>query len=226
MRCFGRSRALFAAVAALVATAGISPQAQAGPDSGMQQMTIVGIMDAPIPGTPSEAGASFEYTVVIDTFVPDANEDPRRGTYIGASLGGDFEVAGGMLSVSLGAGGNVNIVDNFFGDDALAVVGNPVLSTEGFGESNVEYITVLLGDPSMETLLDDTLPAAIQASPDFPEKWIEMSVNGQVVTGTITDVQVEGVDIPAVGEWGLVVMTLLALTAGTVVFGDPRRRAT
>ena len=31
--------------------------------------------------------------------------------------------------------------------------------------------------------------------------------------------------IPATSEWGLVVMTLLALTVGTVVLGRPRRRA-
>ncbi len=31
--------------------------------------------------------------------------------------------------------------------------------------------------------------------------------------------------IPTVSEWGLIVMTLLALTAGTIVFGRRRRAA-
>ncbi|MCK4343101.1 MAG: IPTL-CTERM sorting domain-containing protein [Phycisphaerae bacterium] len=31
--------------------------------------------------------------------------------------------------------------------------------------------------------------------------------------------------IPTVSEWGLIVMTLLLLTAGTVVFGRQRRPA-
>ncbi len=43
--------------------------------------------------------------------------------------------------------------------------------------------------------------------------------------GMISSITVNPAAIPTVSEWGLIVMTLLALTAGTIVFGRWRRPA-
>ncbi len=43
--------------------------------------------------------------------------------------------------------------------------------------------------------------------------------------GMISSITVNASEIPTVSEWGLIVMTLLALTAGTIVFGRRRKPA-
>ncbi len=43
--------------------------------------------------------------------------------------------------------------------------------------------------------------------------------------GMISSITVNSAPIPTVSEWGLIVMTLLALTAGTIVFGRRRKPA-
>ena len=43
--------------------------------------------------------------------------------------------------------------------------------------------------------------------------------------GMISSITVNSAEIPTVSEWGLIIMTLLALTAGTIVFGRRRKPA-
>lgn len=225
-------------VVAFVVPAILASQAEA---SGIKQITITGVFNDSLAGTALDAGDPFTFVGVMDTFVPDSSGNSQLGNYPGALVSGDFVIDGGALTVHMSQG--VTEVHDNLGQDAF-ILSDPSLNLEdviGFNGNNVNQIAIQFTDPSSEILSNKELPPAVQISdtsvlPVFPQQETLMLVNGnQVIAGTINTVQLCdlndscaldactpelcGAPVPTVSEWGLITLSLLILSIGTIIYG-------
>ena len=128
-----------------------------------------------------------------------------------------------------------------FKDIHFVTTGEPVdtgpVDTEGFAKPGPYGFEVVPPGQVLGGITSDEVPTGLVIDPDTGAVFGKAQSPGQyhvlcVVTRKGTwevvaylwwDFIIDGIDIPAVSEWGLMVMTLLALTAGTVVIGRRRR---
>jgi hypothetical protein len=103
---------------------------------------------------------------------------------------------------------------------------------EGGGRPAVELLTPPVGEGqvvrewSLGPWTTTVYSIHIEPNPDFEEIWIYGDVYvDEIVVDTICSDEDHQPAIPTLSEWGLAVMTLLVLTAGTLVFMRARRPA-
>lgn len=113
----------------------------------------------------------------------------------------------------------VNLIWNFVVGDGVEVAAGIVTVTLDRNGSLDTSITFPRGAPAGtcdRLVLAKDQPGVIQELDSDSGKWVEGGSTVRVPS-TLTDICV-----PTVSEWGLIILTLLLLTAGTVVLG--RRR--
>ena len=103
---------------------------------------------------------------------------------------------------------------------------------EGGGRPAVEMLSPLFGEGqvvrerTVGLWTTTTYWIHIEPNPDFEQIWIYGDVYvDEIVVDTICSDEDHQPAIPTLSEWGLVAMTLLVLTAGTLVFTRARRPA-